>query len=76
MEFVALTARRAVGFVALLLWLAMLGQPRAARNFYVSLTGSATNRGTADSPWDLRTALSGPTVRFAPGVFVLQLDEQ
>jgi len=74
MEIVAMPARRGVGFVALLVWIGMLGQMRAARDFYVSPNGSAGNRGTADSPWDLRTALSGAKGAIQPGDTVYLLD--
>jgi hypothetical protein len=54
-------------------WAAALLPVRAAPDFYVSSDGAPNNRGTADSPWDLRTALAGANGAIQAGdtVFLL-----
>ena len=60
-------ASRGAWLVAAMLCVAALQPVHAARDYYVSADGSANNRGTADSPWDLRTALAGANGAIQPG---------
>jgi len=52
----------------------VIAQPRAAREFFVAPAGLPRNAGTADSPWDLRTALNNARGIVQPGDTVFLLD--
>src|SRR5262245_29929545 len=52
----------------------IVARPRAVREFYVAPSGSPRNAGTADSPWDLRTALANARGLVQPGDTVFLLD--
>jgi hypothetical protein len=67
------TVSRGIWLVVAMLCAAVLQPVRAARDYYVSADGAPHNRGTADSPWDLRTALAGGNgdIRAGDSVYLL-----
>src|SRR5206468_3630909 len=64
---VAMTRLGHAGALAAVLLIAAQPPASAARDYYVAPSGTARNAGTLESPWDLRTALSGGRGRVQPG---------
>jgi hypothetical protein len=66
MSDVRSVAGRGTWLVVVFVYAAVLQPVRAARDYYVSAVGAPGNRGTEDSPWDLRTALAGANGAIQP----------